>query len=174
MGIAVATIPFFGSLKPSAKADAVRGQGQFAAAQLEGLVPGEVRLVETGLGVFWVVAPDEEMMSDLDLAANYAAYRHYETYDEQLEAFVLWPVSPKKKGVPCAVRHIEKDPNVDGILRFGGFLDPCSGSQFDYAGRVSIATSDSNVRNLKRPEFELISADTYQLTNLEHLLREWP
>ena len=173
VGFAVAMIPLFGSLKPSAKADAVRAQGRFSASQLDDLTPGEVRLVETGIGIFWVVVPTDEMMSDLDRAANYAAYRPYDTFDDQLGAFVLWPVSPKNKGVPCSVQHMEKDPSGEGILKFGGFFDPCSGSQFDYAGRVSIASSNRNVRNLKRLEFERISADTYQITNLEYLFRDW-
>lgn len=174
VGITLVLVPFFGSLKPSAQADAVYSQGQFSASELDDLVPGEVRLVKTGLGPFYVVVPTEEMMSDLEQAEGQSAYRVYDTYDEQLGAFALWPVSPKRKGPPCAVRHMDKDPDGKGLVKFGGFFDPCSGAQFDYAGRVSISTHNNNVANLKRPAFERISGDTYQLTNLDDLMRHWP
>lgn len=164
----------FGSLRPSAEADAVYSQGQFPASELADLKPGEIRFVRTGIGDFLVVVPTQELMSDLDLAASYAAYRPYETFDEQLGAFVIWSISPKKRGVPCGVLHMEKDPSREGVAKFGGFFDPCSGVQFDYAGRVSMGSDGNNTRNLKRVEFERVSGNAYQITNLEYLFRGWP
>lgn len=174
VGVVFALVPFFGSLKPSAKADAVSSQGRFPVSALEDLQSGEVRFVETKLGGFYVIASSQEIREDLDRAADFAVTRAHWTYDDEYDAYIVWSIPPKKKGVNCAILHMEKNPNAEGTESFGGFFDPCSGAHFDYAGRVSRATYANNFGSLRKPEFKRVSADTYQITNLDYLMGRRP
>ena len=174
VGFVLALVPFFGSLKPSAKADAVYSQARFPASALEDLQPGEARFVETKPGGFYLVASSQEVREDLDRAADLVATRAYRTFDDEYDAYIVWSIAPKKRGANCAILHMEKNPNAEGIESFGGFFDPCSGVQFDYAGRVSRATYANNFGSLRKPEFKRVSADTYQITNLDYLMGRRP
>ena len=115
VGIVSALLPFIGSLKPSAKADAVYAQGQFSAALLENLRPGEIRFIDTGLGAFYAVSPSQDIRDDLDRAASLAASIEYGTFSEEVDAFLIWSIPPKKRGADCAVLHMEKNPAGSGI-----------------------------------------------------------
>ena len=80
----------------------------------------------------------------------------------------------RTKWLSRTVLHMEKNPAAEGIRKFGGFFDPCSGAQFDYAGRVTLATHQNNYSNLKRPEIRRVSGDEFQISNLEYLLSDLP
>ena len=101
-----------------------------------------------------------------------AVNRHYDTFDEELGAFVLWSIAPNRRGIRCSVLIVDKTPGGDGAERVGGFFDPCYGAQFDFAGRVLLSPANYSAP-LKRVRYERVNGDVYQITNPDYLMRAW-
>lgn len=163
----------FGSLKPSAKSNAIKSQYRFPVGLLQNLEPGDVRSELAGDVPVFVVVPDSRIKEDIKLASQMAKYREIETYDEDLGAYILWGIAAKDRGPNCAVLPTEGEGSNQQLNDYlpGGFYDPCSGDRFDYAGRVLVDANGRRVQNLRKPEYELVASDQYQITNLNFLFR---
>jgi ubiquinol-cytochrome c reductase iron-sulfur subunit len=158
---AVATAaPFAGSMFPSERAKAA---GAPVEADIGGLAPGELKVVEWRGKPVWIMARTKEMLdgitkndsrvsdpkSEVPLQPDYAKneYRSIKP-----EIVVLEGVC-SHLGCSPVFKSVEAKSEM-GQEWTGGFFCPCHGSKFDYAGRV-FAGSPAPV-NLKVPPYKFV------------------
>ena len=140
---AASAVPFVASLTPSQRA---RAAGAPVEADVSKLAAGEMMTVEWRGKPVWILRRTPEMLAaleghDQDLAdpgssenqqPAYAANRHRSINPEFLVVVGICThlgCSPSEKFVPGAESGVRADWP-------GGFLCPCHGSTFDFAGRV--------------------------------------
>ena len=139
-GIALASIPFITSLKPSARAEALGAPVEVGVGSLE---PGEmVRVIWRGRLIF-VLRRSEEMLARLGQVAQYLDDPDSQNRDQQPDFAVNEFRSRKPEflvvegsctHLGCApLEQFEIGPAEDW---YGGFFCPCHGSKFDLSGRV--------------------------------------
>jgi ubiquinol-cytochrome c reductase iron-sulfur subunit len=160
-GIALASIPFISSLKPSARAEAQGAPVEVAVGSLE---PGEmVRVLWRGRLVF-VLRRSEEMLSRLSLVSKYLDDPDSSNADQQPGFAVnefrsrkpeLLVVEGSCTHLGCApLEQFEVGPAADW---YGGFFCPCHGSKFDLSGRVYKGVPAPT--NLRVPPYRFIQDD---------------
>ena len=160
-GIAMAAIPFFSSLKPSARAQALGAPVEVPLGTLE---PGEmVRVVWRGRLVF-VLRRSEEMLERLARVTDFLRDPNSEVVEQQPEYAVNEhrSVRPEYLVVEGSCTHLgcapleefEVGPAPDW---FGGFFCPCHGSRFDLSGRVYKGVPAPT--NLRVPPYSFIRDD---------------
>ncbi len=152
-----------GSLAPSDRADAVQAQWRFAASALEGLSPGEIRTAHTELGPVFIIAPNSRIDSAIESQSGLAKFRHYDSFDADAGAFILWGIVDRSGATRCTA--ILRGPDAY-VPEPGDIYDPCGGARFDFAGRVLLDSNHEGVWNLRRPIFERVSEDEYQVIGL--------
>ena len=140
-GVGVA-IPFVWSFWPSERAKAA---GAPVEADISGLAPGEMQVVEWRGKPVWIVRRTKEMLeavkksddkvtdpkSDVPLQPDYAKNEYRSIKPEFLVLVGICShlgCSPQSKGADAKAEM--------GADWAGGFLCPCHGSKFDLAGRV--------------------------------------
>ena len=165
-GVAMASIPFLASLKPSARARALGAPVEVPVGLLE---PGEmVRVVWRGR-VVYVLRRTEEMLARL--AGNADLLRDPDSTvapDQQPEFAVNThrSIKPEILVVEGSCTHLgcaplpqfEVGPAPDW---FGGFFCPCHGSRFDLSGRVYKGVPAPT--NLRVPPYRFIQDDVIMI-----------
>ncbi len=164
-GIALASIPFISSLKPSARAEALGAPVEISVGLLE---PGEmVRVLWRGRLVF-VLRRSEEMLSRLPLVTEFLDDPDSSNTDQQ-PAFAVNEFRSRKPEflvvegscthLGCApLEQFEVGPAADW---FGGFFCPCHGSKFDLSGRVYKGVPAPT--NLRVPPYRFIQDDVIMI-----------
>ncbi|MFQ6004648.1 MAG: ubiquinol-cytochrome c reductase iron-sulfur subunit [Woeseia sp.] len=164
-GIALASIPFITSLKPSARAEALGAPVEVDVGPLE---PGEmIRVIWRGKLVF-VLRRSEEMLARLPLVTEFLddpesanpnqqpAFAVNE-YRSRRPEFLVVEGSCTHLG--CApLEQFDVGPAADW---FGGFFCPCHGSKFDLSGRVYRGVPAPT--NLRVPPYRFIQDDVIMI-----------
>ena len=164
-GIALASIPFIASLKPSARAEALGAPVEVALGSLE---PGEmIRVLWRGKLVF-ILRRSEEMLSRLSQVTGFLDDPESSNADQQ-PAFAVNQFRSRKPEflvvegscthLGCApLEQFEVGPAADW---FGGFFCPCHGSKFDLSGRVYKGVPAPT--NLRVPPYRFIQDDVIMI-----------
>ena len=164
-GIALASIPFITSLKPSARAEALGAPVEVAVGFLE---PGEmVRVLWRGKLVF-ILRRSEDMLSRLSQVTEYLRDPDSSNTDQQPDYAVNQFRSRKPEflvvegsctHLGCApLEQFQIGPAADW---FGGFFCPCHGSKFDLSGRVYKGVPAPT--NLRVPPYRFIQDDVVMI-----------
>lgn len=165
VGIALASIPFLSSLKPSARAQAL---GAPVEVPLSSLEPGEmVRVTWRGKLVF-VLRRGEDMLSRLDKVTEFLRDPDSEVVDQQPEyaANQYRSIKPEYLVIEGSCTHLGCAPLAEFEVGpadnwFGGFFCPCHGSRFDLAGRVYKSVPAPT--NLRVPPYRFIRDDVIMI-----------
>lgn len=133
---AAAVWPFIASLEPSERAKAA---GAPVEADISKLPPGEMQVVEWRGKPVWVLHRTPEMLATLkkdesQLADPTSAKPNQPEYAKNETR----AIKPEYLVVVGICTHLGCSPTkLPGVVPSGaGFLCPCHGSRFDYAGRV--------------------------------------
>jgi ubiquinol-cytochrome c reductase iron-sulfur subunit len=164
-GIALASIPFITSLKPSARAEALGAPVEVGVGSLE---PGEmIRVIWRGRLIF-VLRRSEEMLERLQLAVPFLDDPDSANSDQQPPFAVNQYRSRKPEylviegsctHLGCApLEEFEVGPASDW---FGGFFCPCHGSKFDLSGRVYKGVPAPT--NMRVPPYRFIQNDVIMI-----------
>lgn len=165
VGVALASIPFLASLKPSARAQAL---GAPVEVRVGSLAPGEmVRVMWRGKLVF-VLRRSEEMIERLSQVTGFLDDPDSAVETQQPE-FAVNPYRSRKPEylvvegscthLGCApLEQFQVGPADDW---FGGFFCPCHGSRFDLAGRVYKGVPAPT--NLRIPPYRFIQDDVIMI-----------
>jgi ubiquinol-cytochrome c reductase iron-sulfur subunit len=164
-GIALASIPFITSLRPSARAEAKGAPVQVAVGSLE---PGEmIRVIWRGRLIF-ILRRTEDMLARLSKVTQYLVDPDSLVAEQQPD-FAVNEYRSRKPGLlvvegacthlGCApLEQFEVGPAADW---FGGFFCPCHGSKFDLSGRVYKGVPAPT--NLRVPPYRFIQDDVIMI-----------
>lgn len=164
-GIALASIPFLSSLKPSARAQALGAPVEVPVGSLE---PGAmVRVIWRGKLVY-VVRRDEEMLARLSQTTELLRDPDSATVEQQPEYATnqYRSVRPEYLVVEGSCTHLGCAPLPEFQVEpaenwYGGFFCPCHGSRFDLAGRVYKGVPAPT--NLRVPPYRFIRDDVIMI-----------
>ncbi len=164
-GIALASIPFLSSLKPSARAQAL---GAPVEVPLDSLEPGAmVRVIWRGK-LIYVVRRDEAMLERLAETADLVRDPDSAVESQQPEyaANEYRSVRPEYLVVEGSCTHLGCAPLAEFQVVpaenwYGGFFCPCHGSRFDLAGRVYKGVPAPT--NLRVPPYRFIRDDVIMI-----------
>lgn len=161
IGAGVAAYPFLGSLRPSARAQALGAPVEVAVGSLQ---PGEmVRVLWRGKLIF-VLRRTQAMLERLDEHTDRLADPDSSVTAQQPDytTNAVRSVKPEFLVVEGACTHLGCAPLEDFDLRpsenwYGGFYCPCHGSKFDLAGRVYKGVPAPT--NLRIPPYRFVRDD---------------
>jgi len=164
-GIALASIPFLSSLKPSARAQAL---GAPVEVPLSSLEPGEmIRVIWRGK-LIYVVRRTDDMLARLDKVTQYLRDPKSEVETQQPEYAnnEYRSVKPHYLVVEGVCTHLGCAPLPEFQVGpadnwYGGFFCPCHGSKFDLAGRVYKGVPAPT--NLRVPPYRYIRDDVIMI-----------
>ena len=136
-------LPFVQSFAPSERA---RAMGASVEADIAGILPGELKMVEWRGKPVWLMRRTQEMLdalpaldsqlvdptSKVNQQPDYARNEHRSI---KPEVFVAVGICTHLGCSPSKVPADSGNPSVGGDWK-GGFFCPCHGSTFDLAGRV--------------------------------------
>ena len=160
-GLVATTVPFVTSLAPSEKA---RALGASVEVDLQGILPGEIKIVEWRGKPIFVLKRSQDMLNSLaqhdDLLADPTSRR---SIQPDLARNALRSLQPTLAVFEAVCTHLGCIPSFRPVASAtdlgeswpGGFYCPCHGSKFDFAGRVF-----KNVpapTNLTVPPYEIVS-----------------
>lgn len=142
IGIAATAVPFLGSWKPSARAQAA---GAPTKVDISKLQEGEMMIVEWRGAPIFVVSHSEKSLSLL--GNNLSRLSDPDSNQDQQPEYAKNPLRARKEGISVlsgVCTHLGCSPKYYpdlGANDFdndwqGGFFCPCHGSKFDLAGRV--------------------------------------
>lgn len=165
VGIALASIPFLSSLKPSARAQAL---GAPVEVPLSSLEPGEmIRVTWRGKLVF-VLRRSDDMLARLDKVTEYLRDPGSDVVEQQPEyaANQHRSIKPEYLVIEGSCTHLGCAPLAEFEVGpadnwFGGFFCPCHGSRFDLAGRVYKSVPAPT--NLRVPPYRYIRDDVIMI-----------
>ena len=140
---AVATaVPFAASMLPSERAKAA---GAPVEADISGIKPGEMQIVEWRGKPVWIIRRTKEMLEGIkkddsivaDPKSEVAQQPEYarNEYRSIKEEFVVLEGVCTHLGCSPQFKSVEAKADM-GADWAGGFYCPCHGSKFDFAGRV--------------------------------------
>ncbi len=140
VGAGLAAVPFFASLRPSARAQALGAPVEVPLASIQ---PGEmVRVIWRGKVIF-VLRRTEAMLGTLPDITGELRDPNSDVAEQQPDYAVneTRSVKPEYLVVEGSCTHLGCAPLEDFEARPvegwpGGFFCPCHGSKFDFAGRV--------------------------------------
>lgn len=164
-GVALASIPFLSSLKPSARAQALGAPVEVPVGSLE---PGAmIRVIWRGKLVF-VVRRDQEMVSRLSETEDLVRDPNSEVVEQQPDYAVneYRSIKPEYLVVEGSCTHLGCAPLAQFQVEpaenwYGGFFCPCHGSKFDLAGRVYKGVPAPT--NLRVPPYRFIRDDVIMI-----------
>ena len=143
IGVVGALVPFVSSLLPSERAKAA---GAAVEADISKLAPGELMIVEWRGKPVWILNRTQEMLDTLPTLADQVAdpksekpmqpqYAQNETRSIKANFLVMIGICTH---LGCSPSSKFKKGADEGMAADwpGGFLCPCHGSTFDFAGRV--------------------------------------
>ncbi|MDR2187548.1 MAG: ubiquinol-cytochrome c reductase iron-sulfur subunit [Azonexus sp.] len=162
VGTATALIPFASSLLPSERAKAA---GASVEVDISKLKPGQKMVVEWRGKPVWIINRTKEMLDTLpklnDQVADpqsekemQPAYARNETRSIKPEMLVVVGICTHLGCSPGAKFKVGGDEGMSSDW-LGGFLCPCHGSTFDFAGRVFKAKPAPT--NLEVPPYVYLS-----------------
>lgn len=164
-GIALASIPFLASLKPSARALALGAPVEVPVGSLE--VGEMVRVIWRGKLVY-VLKRDQSMLEKLPDVDPFLRDPDSETVEQQPEYAVngYRSIKPEYLVVEGSCTHLGCAPLAQFQVGpaedwFGGFFCPCHGSRFDLAGRVYQGVPAPT--NLRVPPYRFIRDDVIMI-----------
>ena len=163
-GLFASAVPFVVSLAPSERA---RALGAPVEVELQGIRPGELRIVEWRGKPVFVLRRSQDVLDSLvrhdDLLANPRSrrseqpeYTRNAVRSERPEIVVLEAVCTHLGCIPT-FRPTPGVPDL-GASWPGGFYCPCHGSKFDLAGRVFKRVPAPT--NLTVPPYQFASGST--------------
>lgn len=164
-GVVAASIPFFASLKPSARAQALGAPVEVAVGSME---PGEmIRVMWRGRLVF-VLRRDQAMLSRLASVTQFLDDPESSNAEQQPEFAVneYRSIKPEFLVVEGSCTHLGCAPLAQFQVGpaddwFGGFFCPCHGSRFDLSGRVYKGVPAPT--NLRVPPYRFIREDVIMI-----------
>lgn len=164
-GIALASIPFFSSLQPSARAQALGAPVEVPVANLE---PGEmIRAIWRGR-LIYVVRRSQAMVGRLEEIGSLLRDPDSEVAEQQPEFAVntYRSLRPEFLVVEGSCTHLGCAPLPEFQVGpaadwYGGFFCPCHGSRFDLAGRVYKGVPAPT--NLRVPPYRFIQDDVIMI-----------
>ena len=152
-----------GSLAPSEKAVSLYEQGRFLESDIYNLAPGEVRGIATQYGRLFAVRPSPEIWANLNDLDSEVYLSEITTYNEELDVFLFWGFADSGERPRCAlIYNGDLAPQSKGDWE-AAFFDPCTGQQFDFAGRVVKTPFDMKIPNLESPKIKRINAMEFQV-----------
>ncbi|MDZ7767807.1 MAG: ubiquinol-cytochrome c reductase iron-sulfur subunit [Woeseiaceae bacterium] len=165
VGIALASIPFLSSLKPSARAQAL---GAPVEVPLSSLEPGEmIRVTWRGKLVF-VLRRSDDMLARLDKVTEYLRDPDSSIVEQQPEYAnnQYRSIKPEYLVIEGSCTHLGCAPLAEFEVGpadnwYGGFFCPCHGSRFDLAGRVYKSVPAPT--NLRVPPYRYIRDDVIMI-----------
>jgi ubiquinol-cytochrome c reductase iron-sulfur subunit len=166
VGIALASIPFLVSLRPSARAQALGAPVEVPLASLE---PGEmVRVIWRGRLVF-VLRRSQAMLANLEQTPSDLLRDPNSEVAEQQPEFAVNPyrsIQPEYLVIEGNCTHLGCAPLPEFQVGpapdwHGGFFCPCHGSRFDLAGRVYKGVPAPT--NLRVPPYRFIQDDVIMI-----------
>jgi ubiquinol-cytochrome c reductase iron-sulfur subunit len=165
VGIALASIPFIASLRPSARALALGAPVEVPVGSLE---PGEmVRVIWRGRLVY-VVRRSQAMLERLSEVVPLLRDPDSEVVEQQPE-YANNPyrsIKPEFLVIEGSCTHLGCAPLPEFQVGpepdwYGGFFCPCHGSKFDLAGRVYKGVPA--LTNLRVPPYRFIQDDVIMI-----------
>lgn len=141
VGVATAAIPFVSSMAPSARA---LGAGAPVQVSLEGLAPGELKVVEWRRKPVWILrrspeelallaqVPPDELRDPDSQQSDQPVYAQNATRAVKPEYAIM---VGQCTHLGCSPGYKPEPGSVDAGWK-GGFLCPCHGGRYDLAGRV--------------------------------------
>ncbi len=160
-GLVATAVPFVTSLAPSEKA---RALGASVEVDLQGIVPGELKIVEWRGKPVFVLKRSQAMLDALarhdDLLADPTSRRSIQPESARNALRSLVPNLAVLEAVCTHLGCIPSFRPVAGSADLGeswpgGFYCPCHGSKFDFAGRVFKSVPAPT--NLTVPPYEIVS-----------------
>ncbi len=164
-GLVAVAIPFLGSLKPSARAQALGAPVEVPLATME---PGEmIRVLWRGRLVY-VVRRTQDMLDRLSRVDGFLRDPDSSNADQQPEFAEngYRSLKPEYLVVEGSCTHLGCAPLAEFQVGpaddwFGGFFCPCHGSRFDLAGRVYKGVPAPS--NLRVPPYRFIREDVIMI-----------
>jgi ubiquinol-cytochrome c reductase iron-sulfur subunit len=154
-GVVAMAVPFVGSLAPSEKAKAA---GAPVEADIGKLKEGEKMIVKWRGKPVWILRRTKEMLASLETVKDLLADPESEKSVQPTYAKNAARAQKDEYLVVVGIcTHLGCSPSdrpADGNWK-GGFLCPCHGSQFDFAGRVF--KSQPAPTNLEIPPYKFLS-----------------
>lgn len=164
-GIALASIPFLSSLKPSARAQAL---GAPVEVPLSSLEPGEMVRVTWRGKLVYILRRSDDMLSRLDEVTEYLRDPDSSTVEQQPEYAnnQYRSIKPEYLVIEGSCTHLGCAPLAEFEVGpadnwYGGFFCPCHGSRFDLAGRVYKGVPAPT--NLRVPPYRYIRDDVIMI-----------
>jgi hypothetical protein len=158
IGLVLASLPLFYSLKPNAKANT---DHEPIVVYLKNLQVGVPFIIESRGRPLIVLKPTDSQKANIQLLNEYVANPETGSYFPEHDLYIYWGLG-KKNGYYCLVRHHPK-PRYEGQKWKGGYLSlPCDIS-YDYAGRAikdrdfSYIGYGGNFANLQAPREVFVS-----------------
>lgn len=165
VGIALASIPFLASLKPSARAQAL---GAPVEVPLSSLEPGEMVRVTWRGKLVYILRRSEDMLSRLDEVTEYLRDPDSSIVEQQPEYAnnQYRSIKPEYLVIEGSCTHLGCAPLAEFEVGpadnwYGGFFCPCHGSRFDLAGRVYKGVPAPT--NLRVPPYRYIRDDVIMI-----------
>lgn len=164
-GIALASIPFLSSLKPSARAQAL---GAPVEVPLSSLEPGEMVRVTWRGKLVYILRRSDDMLSRLDEVTEYLRDPDSSIVEQQPEYAnnQYRSIKPEYLVIEGSCTHLGCAPLAEFEVGpadnwYGGFFCPCHGSRFDLAGRVYKGVPAPT--NLRVPPYRYIRDDVIMI-----------
>ncbi len=164
-GIALASIPFLSSLKPSARAQAL---GAPIEVPLSSLEPGEMVRVTWRGKLVYILRRSDDMLSRLDEVTEYLRDPDSSIVEQQPEYAnnQYRSIKPEYLVIEGSCTHLGCAPLAEFEVGpadnwYGGFFCPCHGSRFDLAGRVYKGVPAPT--NLRVPPYRYIRDDVIMI-----------
>ena len=160
-GLVANAVPFVTSLAPSEKA---RALGPSVEVDAEGILPGEIKIVEWRGKPIFILKRSQDMPSALGRHVNLLADpTSQRSIQPKLARNALRSLVPNLVVLEAVCTHLGCIPSfrpVAGAADLGeswpgGFYCPCHGSKFDFAGRVFKSVPAPT--NLTVPPYEIVS-----------------
>ena len=142
LGVAVATVPFIGSMLPSERA---KSAGAPVEADISKLKPGELITVEWQGKPVWILHRTDEMLRELSKDEQQLSDPQSDVPNQpKYSKNSMRSIKPKYLVSVGICTHLgcvpnfrpEISPDDLGNAWHGGFYCPCHGSKYDLAGRV--------------------------------------
>ncbi|MEL6303080.1 MAG: ubiquinol-cytochrome c reductase iron-sulfur subunit [Pseudomonadota bacterium] len=160
-------VPFLGSLKPSARAQALGAPVQI---NIESLQPGQVARAQWRGRTVYVVRRDEDMLERVakmepqladpgSAASDQPEYAVNEFRSVKPEVLVVFGQCTHLGCAPAP--RFDVQPADLGSEWFGGFFCACHGSKFDMAGRVLAGVPAP--KNLEVPPYRFVGESVIEV-----------
>lgn len=163
IGMAGAAVPFVASMFPSEGAKAAGGPVE---TDIDNLAPGALRIIAWRGQPVWILRRTKAMLADIRADDALVSDPHSDVPQQPAYARNEFrSIKPDIAVIVAVCTHLGCTPNFKaaddkaemGPAWHGGFLCPCHGSRFDFAGRVLRGSPAPT--NLVIPPYAFVTAD---------------